>query len=53
MFENKDMSRVFGPKRELHNFYSSPNVVKSDQIKENELGMACNEHRRTRKCTQY
>jgi hypothetical protein len=28
VFENRDMRRIFGPRKELHNFYSSPNVMR-------------------------
>jgi hypothetical protein len=48
------LRRIFGPKRdevtgdwrklhneELHSLYSSPSIIKMDQIKENEMGRAC------------
>jgi hypothetical protein len=46
-FENKGLRRIFGPKKdeiiggwgkvnneELHNLYSSPNIIKNDQVKQ-------------------
>jgi hypothetical protein len=57
VIENRVLRRIFGPKRdevtgewrklhseELHNLYSSPNITEHDQIKENELGGACDTH---------
>jgi hypothetical protein len=54
---------MFGPKREevagvwrrlhseeLHNLYTSPNVVLGDQIKGDEMGRICNMHGRDEKC---
>jgi hypothetical protein len=52
VFENRVLRRIFGPKRdevtggwrklhneELHNLYSSPNIIR--MIKEGEMDMAC------------
>jgi hypothetical protein len=46
--------RIFGPKRdeetggwrklhneELHNLYSSPSIIRYNQVKEDEMGWAC------------
>jgi hypothetical protein len=54
MFENRVLRRIFGLRRdevmgdwrklhneELHNFYSSPNIIRMIKHKENEMGMAC------------
>jgi hypothetical protein len=54
VFENRMLRRISGPKREevtgdwrklndeeLHNLYSSPNIIKNDQVKEDEMAMAC------------
>jgi hypothetical protein len=62
VFENRVLRRMFGPKRdevtgewrklhngEPHNLYSSPDIVKADQIKENEMGRACGTHGRGEK----
>jgi hypothetical protein len=48
------LRRIFGPKRdevtggwrklhnkELHKLYSSPIIIKSDQVNKNEMGRAC------------
>jgi hypothetical protein len=53
VFENRVL-RIFGPKRdevtggwrklhneELHNLYSSPNIIRMFQVKEDEMGKAC------------
>jgi hypothetical protein len=53
-FESRVLRKVFGPKREevtgdwrrlhsegLHDLYWSPNIVRCDQIKEDEMGGAC------------
>jgi hypothetical protein len=58
VFENRVLRRIFGAKRnevtgewrklhneELHILYSSPNI-KSNQIKENEVGGTCGTHGR-------
>jgi hypothetical protein len=63
VFENRVLRRMFGPKRdevtgewrklhnkELHNLYSSPDVVR--QVKGNEVGGACGTHRRGEKSVQ-
>jgi hypothetical protein len=52
--ENRVLRRIFGPRRdevmgywrklrneELHNLYSSPNIIKNDQVKEDEISRAC------------
>jgi hypothetical protein len=53
VFETRVLRRIFGPKRdevtgewrklhnELHNLYSSPNVIRNDQAKEDEMGRVC------------
>jgi hypothetical protein len=48
------LRRIFAPKKdeatggcsklhneELHNLYSSPNIINDDQVKEDEMGRAC------------
>jgi hypothetical protein len=58
LFENRVLGRIFGPKRdevtgewrklhneELHNLYSSPNII-TDQTEKNEVGGICGTHRR-------
>jgi hypothetical protein len=50
---------IFGPKRddliggwnklhnkELHNFYSLPNIIRMTKFKEDEMGRACSTHGR-------
>jgi hypothetical protein len=56
VFENRVLRRIVGPKREedrswrklhndeLHNLYSSPNIVRVIEIKENEVGGTCGTH---------
>jgi hypothetical protein len=29
-------------KLQIHNLYSSPNIIKSDKVKEDEMGRECN-----------
>jgi hypothetical protein len=54
VFENRVLRRIFGPKRdevtgdwrklrieELHNLYSSPNIVSVIKVKEDGMGRAC------------
>jgi hypothetical protein len=54
VFENRVLKKIFGPKRdevtgdwkklhneELHNLYSSPNIIRMIKVKENEMGRAC------------
>jgi hypothetical protein len=56
-FENRLLRRMFRPKsdemmgpwrklhnEDLHDLYSSPNIVRNDEVKENEVGMACSRH---------
>jgi hypothetical protein len=63
VFENRVLRRIFGPKRdevtggwrklhneELHNFYSSPNVIK--MVKSRRMIRACITHGRDEKCEQ-
>jgi hypothetical protein len=38
---------------EFHNFHASPNIIKNDQIKKNEMGRACSTHGRDEKCIKY
>jgi hypothetical protein len=65
VFENRVLRRIFGPKRdnvtgewrklpnqELHNLYSSPNIIKAYQVKENEVGRTCDMHGRGQKNVQ-
>jgi hypothetical protein len=65
VFENRVLRRIFGPKRdnvtgewrklpnqELHNLYSSPNIFKAYQVKENEVGRTCDTHGRRQKDVQ-
>jgi hypothetical protein len=64
VFENRVLRRIFGPKRdevmgewrkmhneELHNLYSSPDIIRS-QVKANEVGGACGMHGRGEKIVQ-
>jgi hypothetical protein len=57
VFENRVFRRIFGPRRdeemgewrklhsgELHNLYSSPDIIRQNQIKENEVGGVCGTH---------
>jgi hypothetical protein len=37
---------------ELHTLYSFPNIIKADQIKENEVGGTCGTHGRGEECVQ-
>jgi hypothetical protein len=54
VFENRVLRRIFGPKRdevtggwrklhneEPHNLYSSPSIIRNDQVKDDEMGMPC------------
>jgi hypothetical protein len=36
----------------LHNFYSSPNIMLNDQLKEDEMGRACSTHGGEEECIQ-
>jgi hypothetical protein len=59
VFENRVLRRIFGPKREedgswrklyndeLHNLYSSPNIVKEDEV-----GGSCGTHGGGERCLQ-
>jgi hypothetical protein len=57
VFENRVLRRIFGQKRdevtggwrklhneELHNLYSSPNIIRMIKRGENEMGRACSKH---------
>jgi hypothetical protein len=57
VFENRVLRRIFGPKRdeatgewrklhseELHNLYSSPDIIRQVKVKANEVGRACGTH---------
>jgi hypothetical protein len=63
VFENRVLRIIFGPKRdevtgerrklhneELHNLYSSPDIIR--QVKANEVGRACGTHERREKSVQ-
>jgi hypothetical protein len=63
VFENRILSRIFGPKRdqvtgewkelhneEFHNLYSSSDIIR--QVKANEVGGACGTHGRVEKSVQ-
>jgi hypothetical protein len=65
VFENRVLKRIVGPKRdevtgewrklhseELHNIYSSPDIIRQVKIKENEVGGACGTHGRGEKSVQ-
>ena len=65
VFENRVLSRIFGPKRdevtgecrklhneELNDLYSSPNIVGVIQIKKKEMGGACSTYGRWERCVQ-
>jgi hypothetical protein len=64
VFENRVL-RIFGPNRDevmgqwknfhngqLHNSYSSPDIIGQDKINENEVGGACSTHGRWEKSVQ-
>jgi hypothetical protein len=57
VFEIRVLRRIFGPKRdevtgewtklhneELHNLYSSPDIIRQIKVKEHEVGRACGTH---------
>jgi hypothetical protein len=65
VFENRVLRRIFVPKRdevtgewrklhneELHNLYSSPDIIRQSQVKANEVGGACGTHGRGKKSVQ-
>jgi hypothetical protein len=65
VFENRVLNRIFGPKRdvvmgewrkmcsgELHDLYSSPDIIRQIKIKENEVGRAYGMHGRGEKRVQ-
>jgi hypothetical protein len=65
VFENRVLRRIFGPKRvevtgewrklhskELHSLYLSPDIIRQDQVKSNEVGRACGTHGRGEKRVQ-
>jgi hypothetical protein len=54
VFENRALRRIFGPKRdgvtgkwrklhneELRDLYSSPSIIKKNQVEEDEMGGTC------------
>jgi hypothetical protein len=62
VFKNR-MLRLFGPERdeviggwrklhneELHNFYSLPSIIKSDQVEEDKVGRGCSAHEGEEEC---
>jgi hypothetical protein len=65
VFENRVLRRTFGPKRnevtgewrklhneELHNLYSSPDIIRQVKVKANKVGGACVTHGRGEKSVQ-
>jgi hypothetical protein len=57
--ENRGLRRIYGSTRDeikggwrkvqnedLHNLYSSQNIIKNDEVKEKQMGKACSKHRR-------
>jgi len=65
VFEDRVLSRTFGPKRdevtgvwrrlhneELYDLYSLTKYYPGDQIKKNEMGGACSTYGRHKKCIQ-
>jgi hypothetical protein len=65
VFENRVLRRIFGPKRDevtgewrklnngqLHNLYSSPDIIRQIKFKENEVGRAYETHGRGEKRVQ-
>jgi hypothetical protein len=65
VFENRVLRGMFGPKRdevtgewrklhngELHNLYSSPDIIRQIKLKENEVGRTCSTHGRGEKLVQ-
>jgi hypothetical protein len=65
VFENRVLRRIFGPKRdevagewrklhneELHNLYSSPDIIRQVEVKANEVGGARSTHGRGEKSVQ-
>jgi hypothetical protein len=49
MFENRVLRRIFGPVREHHDLYSSPNIMPVS--KPRRLSGACGTYRRQERCT--
>jgi hypothetical protein len=54
VFENRVLRRIYGPNSDeilggwrklheehLHNLYSSPNIIRMNKVKEDEMGRAC------------
>jgi hypothetical protein len=65
VFENRVLRRIFGPKRdevtgewrklhseELHNLYSSPDIIRQVKSKANEVDGACGTHGTGKKSVQ-
>jgi hypothetical protein len=65
VFENRVLRRIFGPKREngvgdwrrlhnedLHNLYTSPNIIRVIKMKEDEMSRACSMDGRDEKYIQ-
>jgi hypothetical protein len=67
VFEIRVLGRIFGRKREevrleswrrlrneeLHNLYTSQNIISMDQMKEDLMGGSCSTYGRDEKCTQH
>jgi hypothetical protein len=65
MFENRNLRKIFGPKREkvigewrkfhyeeLQNLYSSKNIILCEQIEENEMGWSCGTYGGEERCVR-
>jgi hypothetical protein len=63
VFENRVLRRIFGPRREevtgdwrklhneeLHNLYSSPNIIRMIQVKEDAMARPCSTNGGEKEC---
>jgi hypothetical protein len=63
VIENRVLRRIFGPRREevtgdwrklhneeLHKLYSSPDIIRMIQVKEDEMGRACSTNEGDEEC---